>query len=142
MISKQTDEWLEQLETLGRGEGTELGEWWNILVEMRARTIDFGSPEFVAEYEKQVAKAFEQMLEWQEEELQYEPEDAPDPAVLQTATLASVKLALHDYHQALDRRQDANSASHRFVCECQSILNQHWKPKAAATLLETRKETE
>jgi hypothetical protein len=57
--------------------------------------------------------------------------EKPDESVIETAQLASVKLALHEFHQALNNRKnsyDAFDASVAFIQACEKILNQPWKP--------------
>jgi hypothetical protein len=49
--------------------------------------------------------------------------------VMQTAQLCSIKIALHEFHQALNERKNASVAGNEFIRACEEILNQPWEQK-------------
>lgn len=77
------DDMLRDLGDAADLEGTELGEWWQILVEMRNRVIDFASDRFRKAWEAEVK------AEWKRFKAEYEITEEKETVEVKSRRLTS-----------------------------------------------------
>lgn len=72
MPDKRIGEMVDELADAARFEGSELGEWWEMLTDLYPDCLDMASNKFVEAYKEQIKSEWEHLsdnFKWVEEEV-------------------------------------------------------------------------